>query len=123
MPLYQYRNEETGDIKEVFQKMNDKHEYSEGGIAWKRVFTSPNAAIDSIGGDNFSKESFLKRTNKAGTVGDMWDLSAEMAENRERKGVDRGKGEAFDEYKKRVGKKHLLDRKTKIENNFVEVTL
>ena len=82
MPLYVYRNPLTGEDTEVLQGMNDAHEYEEDGVKFKRIFTSPQAAIDTKV-DPFSKRKFLEKTEKAGTtVGDMWDRSRDLSEHR-----------------------------------------
>lgn len=56
----------------------------------KRLATKPNAAIDSIDGDPFDKNAYLKATNKSGgTIGDLWDRSREFSERRKEKdGID-----------------------------------
>lgn len=123
MPLYPYKNPKTGEVKDIFQGMNDEHIYSEDGVEWKRVFLSPNASIDTKA-DPFSQDDFRERTGaKKGTVGDMLDYSAEMSEKRAEKcgGVDPVKKKYFDEYaKKRGGKRHLNEKKT-FESDIVKV--
>ena len=47
MPLYLFKNPKTNKIISVFQAMNDDHSYSENGIKYERIFTVPNASIDS----------------------------------------------------------------------------
>ena len=47
MPLYRFKNPETGEEVEVFQSMKDDHSYSENGIDYERVFLIPNASIDA----------------------------------------------------------------------------
>ncbi len=117
MPLYLYQNEETGEIKEILQGMNDKHEYYQDGIAWKRIFTIPNASIDTTIDPHSAKDFVNKTGSKKGTVGDMMDLSAELSEKRaSATGEDPVKRKFFDDYKKKnKGKKHLKDTPKKIE--------
>ena len=111
MPIYEYRNPETGETIEVVQKMNDFHIYIDyDGLEWKRVWTAPNSAIDAnLDG---SLESFMKYTEgKKGTMGDIWDASREASEIREkREGKDGVKKKYFKKYsEKRNGMKHQSD--------------
>ena len=89
--------------------MKSKHTYiDENGTEWNRVFTVPNAAMDSGSLDPYSKEDFLKATEKRGiTCGEMFDLSAEMSQKREVKdGKDKIKEKTQKDYKKKTGKPH-----------------
>lgn len=113
MPLYLYRNPETGEVKEVVQSMNEEHTYFEEGIEWKRVWTVPQASMDQRV-DPFSQKDFLKKTANGGTLGDLWDRSKEFSEKRADKigGEDPIKRKELDNFSKtRKGKKHELDRK------------
>ena len=116
MPLYIFKHPETGEEIEVVQSMKDEHIYiDESGAKWDRVFFATNASIDTQG-DCFSKEDFARRTAKQGmTVGDMWDLSKEMSNKREKiAGDDPVKKKYFKNYeKKRKGDKHDYDPKKK----------
>jgi hypothetical protein len=92
--------------------MEDKHEYfGENGDenSWKRVFTVPNASIDSQV-DPFSSKDFVNKTNnKKGTYGDLLDRSKEMSEKRAQiaGGVDPVKEKYYQDYSKaRKGAKH-----------------
>lgn len=112
MPIYIYKHPEHEEYEEVFQGMNDKHEYTdEFGTKWERVFLAPNAMVDSDI-DPFSEQSFLDKTKNAGTVGDLWDRGAEMSHKRAMKndGVDPLRNQYFKDYSKaRKGAKHHLD--------------
>jgi hypothetical protein len=112
MPLYIYRSPSTGETKEILQSMKDKHEYFEDGEEWIRVWTVPQASLDSKF-DPFSQKDFLKKTEKAGTIGELWDRSAEWSEKRKDKvgAEDPIRRKELDNYsKERKGKKHELDR-------------
>lgn len=112
MGIYIYRNPETEEIKEVFQKMTDEHVYFEEGVEWKRVWTVPQASIDS-NVDVFSERDFLKKTSNGGTIGDLWDRSKEWSEKRADKVGDKDpvlKKEFKNYSEKRKGKKHELDK-------------
>lgn len=123
MGLYIYRNPNTEETVEVFQKMNDKHVYfDESGLEWKRVYTLPTSSVDSQ--VPLTKNDFMEVTSKKrGTYGDMMDLSREMSEKRKQiRGEDPVRRKYFDEYsKKRHGKKHQLDRPKSIEKNGVKI--
>ena len=83
MPLYTYRNPKSGDLIDVIQKMNDKHEYVDfDGVACERVFESLNLSKDqSI--DAFSEKDFARKTrDKNYNLGEMWDASKELSEKR-----------------------------------------
>lgn len=126
MPIYTYKRQSTDEYKDIFQSMNDKHEYfGESGDEndWIRVFYSPNASIDtSI--DPFSSKDFNNRTaSKKGTVGDMLDYSKEMSQKRAdlAGGKDPIKEKYFENYsKERNGAKHLEQMKS-FESKSVKV--
>lgn len=108
MPVYLYQNEQTGEIKEIVQSMSEKHEYSENGIAWVRIFTIPTAAVDTVI-DPWSSKDFVEKTrNKKGTLGGIWDQSAELSEKRKgNSNVDPVKEKNYSDYEKAVGKPHI----------------
>lgn len=111
MPEYIYENPETGEIVTVFQKIDDDHEYSKDGLQYGRVFTVPNASIDSDL-SSLSEEAFVRATaNKKGTLGDLWDASKEASLKREQiHGRDPVKEKYFKKYsEKRKGSKHKDD--------------
>lgn len=112
MPTYLFQHPKTNEIIEVIQKASDNHVYKdEQDIEWNRVWTVPNAAIDSQCDGSY--ESFMKNTGnmKGVTVGDMWDASNEASRKREaREGKDSVKENYFKNYsKKRKGMKHKDD--------------
>lgn len=126
MPIYIFQRESTKEVKEVFQNMNDKHEYfGEDGSEndWKRVFTVPNASIDT-NVDPFDSKQFVERTgSKKGTVGSLLDQSKELSEKRAEKngGVDPVKEQYFKNYSaQRKGAKHPEQMK-KFENSKIKV--
>lgn len=85
MPQYLYRHPDTGEEKEVFQTMEEEHVYSEDGVEFDRVFTVPQASIDTKV-DPFSAKKFVEKTgNQKGTVGDLWDRARDLSEAREDK--------------------------------------
>ena len=82
MPEYLFENPETGEIISVIQGIDEEHTYSEEKKEFDRVFTVPNASIDSSV-DPFSSQQFTEKTkNMKGSMGDMWDYSKELSEKR-----------------------------------------
>jgi hypothetical protein len=112
MAEYLYENPDTGKVVSVIQGVHDEHSYEEGGKKFDRVFTIPNASIDTDINPN-SKEDFLEKTrNKKGTLGEMMDKSKELSERRKELngGADPVEAKYFKEYsKKRRGMKHQND--------------
>jgi len=85
MGLYIYANPKDGEeVVEVFQGMNDVHEYYQDGIKWNRVFTVPTASVDGKV-DAFSQKSFLNKTKNVKTYGEAWKISKEFSEARTEK--------------------------------------
>jgi hypothetical protein len=82
MPYYLFSHPETGETQDIFFHMNDEKVYiDENGVKWNREFTVPQASIDA-NIDPYSKRAFMDKTNKAGTFGEMMDLSKELSEKR-----------------------------------------
>lgn len=119
MPIYLFQNPKNGKIKEIVQPMNADHVYSEAGIKWERIFTIPQASIDTEI-DAFSEDSFKKKTsNKKETLGDLMDRSKELSEKRQSiAGTDPVQNKFFEDYSKtRKGKKHPKDPSREIKYN------
>jgi len=121
MPVYIYKHPENEKHIEVFQTMMEDHVYVDSdGLEWKRVFTIPNASIDSQIDANSSKEFIEKTANKKGTVGEMMDYSKELSQVRAEKngGVDPIKEKYYKDYAaKRKGAKHVDQMKSEMKNN------
>lgn len=116
MPLYSYRNEQTGEIKDVFQSMTEDHVYFENGVEWKRVWEPPQFNMGGNAIDPFKKSDFLKATEgKRLTMGDLMDKSQELSEQRAKiNGVDPVKEKFYDQYsKERNGLVHPEKQKEK----------
>ena len=121
MPLYLYENEETGEVLEVLQGMNELHEYHgidgrEKGL-WRRVFVNPQLSFDTDTDDTSSK-SFVKGSrNKNYTYGDLFDKSAEASAKRaDRYGKDPIKEKQYADYNKMTnGKLHPQQQKEKFQ--------
>ena len=104
--------------------MREAHVYEKDGVEWKRIFTVPNASIDTQV-DAFSKNKFIEKTgNMKGTVGDVLDMSADLSRIRsERTGEDPVKRKFFDDYKNKVGQEHYHDKKKTFETSKVRIDL
>lgn len=124
MPIYVYKNPETGETKEIIQTMNEAHEYFEDNIQWRRIFLSPNASIDT---KVDSDQKFIEKTgNMKGTLGEMMDYSEDLSKERASKsetGEDPVKRKFYNDYEKKVGKKHMADKKTKFETDRIKIDL
>lgn len=124
MPIYTYFRESTEEFVDVLQSMNDVHEYKgvDGSEEdWKRVYYSPQMALDTQI-DPFSSKQFNDRTrDKKGTMGHLLDYSSEMSERRASQagGIDPIKQKYFDNYaKERRGARHNLEKQTFEGKNF-----
>jgi hypothetical protein len=112
MPIYLYKNIETGEVVEVVQTMTEKHEYSgingdEKGL-WRRVFVNPSLSTDTKV-DPFDQKSFVKSTvGKNDTFGDLQNRAKEASELRaQRRGFDPVKEAHYKKYsEERGGKIH-----------------
>lgn len=116
MPFYIFIHPDTGEEKEVQQRMTEPHVYiDENGIEWERVFTAPQGAV-GLNHDPFNSNNFLEKSRHANpnnrNLGELQKRAAEDSYRRAEKnsGVDPIKKEYFKDYsKKRKGKKHMDD--------------
>jgi hypothetical protein len=119
MPEYLYENpKRTSQVVAVIQTMKEKHEYfGPDGEPWRRVFTVPQGSIDTQWDHNSAKDFAEKTRNKKGTLGDLWDKSAELGEKRAKeRGKDPLQEKAFNDYKKATGKEHPHKPKPALEH-------
>lgn len=107
MPEYLFENPKTKETKSFFFGMKDEKKVVINGVEWKRVFTVPQASIDTAV-DPFSQKDFIKATNKKGTYGDLMDRSAELsAKRKDKAGIDPIRENYFKNYSaERSGLKH-----------------
>lgn len=119
MARYIYKHPKTDETKEVIQGMNDEHVYSEKGVAWERVYVSPQASVNAKI-DPFSQNQFIDKIGASkGSVGDVWERSAEMSARRAEKtgGTDPVKEKFYDDYSKKTkGKEHPAKTKERTKN-------
>ena len=111
MPVYLYEHPETGETKEVLQKMNEPHSYVDSkGVKWDRIFLSPNMAVDGheMGTDTTSEEFVRKTKDKNYNLGEMWEISGELSKKRAKAGgKDHVKEKTAKAYTKKCkGKRH-----------------
>lgn len=109
MPSYLFIHPDTEEVREEVQKMTEPHVYiDEKGIEWRRLWSLPRVSIDTVS-DPFSSKEFVEKTrNKNLSVGDLWDMSADMAIKRESQAGGRDaikEGHDAKETKKRKGKR------------------
>ena len=109
MPEYIYKNPGTGKQITVWQSIHEEHVYEIDGVTYDRVYTIPQASIDTRI-DPYSEKEFREKA-KVKNVGDMWDRSKELSGIRSAKeGKDPIKEKYFKDYaKKTKGKKHSKD--------------
>lgn len=109
MPIYLFCNPKTKEVKSIYQDMNAEHTYFEDGVKLERIYTVPNAAIDSKI-DPFSSQKFVEKTGTMkGTLGEIWDYSKELSDKRAKStnGQDDVRTKAENKYsKKRRGMKY-----------------
>lgn len=107
MPIYSYKSP-TGKIVDIFQHMNELHEYEEDGVKFKRVFYVPNAQFDSVIKDPYSQTEFVEKSHKKMTMKDFWDKSGELSAKRAAKeGKDPVREQFYKDYAaQRHGTKH-----------------
>jgi hypothetical protein len=101
MPYYLFSHPKTKKVQEIFFHMNDEKIYiDENGVQWKREYTVPQASIDT-NIDPYSASAFVEKTRKAGTFGELFDLSKEMSDKRGGKKNDPVKKSHEKEWKKK----------------------
>lgn len=110
MPIYIYQHPKSKKLIEVIQSIHDKHEYiDKDNVKWDRVFTAPELNTQGTLKADSSPKDFSDYTrNKKGTIGDLWDRSAELSEKRKKiYGKDPVKEKYFKDWsKKRKGRIH-----------------
>ena len=113
MPIYQFAHPEHPIVIDVQQSMKEPHVFvDDEGVEWVRVWSVPNAAIDS-NPDPFDSKAFVDSTKDTrGTYGDMIDRAKEASEKRIQKlGYDPVKQDYYKNYsKKRNGMKHFNEK-------------
>lgn len=118
MPEYLFEHPETKEVKSIILRMNEPHVYEENGVQWIRIFSVPQASIDTKWNEFSSKDFAEKSGKRKGTLGDLEDKSKELSLKREKiMGVDPVKEQMFKDYEKKRGKgvEHPLKRKERLD--------
>lgn len=86
MPFYTYINPESEETIEIVQSVHDDHVYiDDKGLQWQRVFTAPEVNTHGTLKAECSDKQFSEHTkNRKGSIGDLWDQSAELSEKRKK---------------------------------------
>jgi hypothetical protein len=121
MPIYRFshpKNEKK--TVDIHLGMNDEHRFvDKNGVEWDRVWFVPQASVDAAI-DPFNANAFVDKTGKdKGSIGDLWDRSAEMSRKRaeKRDGVDPVQESYFKKAReKRKGKPSFLELKKRAES-------
>ena len=110
MPFYTYINPDTEEVIDVVQSINENHVYfDKNGLEWRRVFTVPEVNTHgTLKADTTEKQFSDYTRNQKGSMGDLYDRSAELSEKRKKiYGKDPVKKKYFNDWsKKRKGKVH-----------------
>ena len=116
MPSYIFKNPKTNELKEVILTMNESHIYiGKDGTKWDREFTTPQAAFNTQINPTDSHSFIEKTKGKNYSVGQMWDISAELSEKREgASGQDEMRIKAETAYKDKTGKTHPQAKKKSV---------
>lgn len=114
MPVYIFENPKTGEVIEIVQTIREEHVYADkSGMKWNRVYTVPNASVDSDI-DPFNDKAYVDKTGKQKGVslGDMYEQSKTASSKRKQKlGYDPVEKKHFKDWsEKRGGKRHPKDR-------------
>ena len=116
MPQYTFTNHDESEYLDVFFHMNDKKVFiGPDGKEWRRVYTSPNASIDSKI-DPFSSRDFVEKTGrKKDNYGSLLDRAKEASIARTQKeGFDPVKKKWLDTYEKTNNTKFFDSSKDKV---------
>lgn len=124
MPNYIYSNPSNpSETVEVFQSMKDEHVYIKDGIKWNREWTKPLASVDSKIDPNSPKDFLRYTESHRGTLGNTWDLAAELSDKRAgTTGLDEIKERSYRDYsKRRKGIEHPDIKKRKAREKLKKV--
>jgi len=126
MPFYTFSNPQTGEIKELFFAMNDSKQYiDESGLEWQREYSPPQLNANGTV-DPWSSKSFVDKTNRQGSLGDLLDRSSDLSKERasQNGGVDPVKEKYYKKYsKERNGAIHPDKNPKTFENKHIKIDL
>lgn len=122
MPEYVFSSPDGRQTVTVIQRMSEPHRYFRDGLEWGRVWSLPQAAIDTKW-DPMDSRDFVEKTGKRrGTIGDLWSKSAELGQKREEIiGKDPVKEKHLEAERKRRGGAKVLPWEAAANRNKVYV--
>lgn len=120
MPIYPFIHNETKEVVDVYIPITgdvtsfNGFDGTQSG-QWKRCYdasyynTYTSRGVVGVKQNAHSQKDFLKATeNKNYTIGDLWERSRELSEERKAKdGVDKVKEKFLKDYEKQHGVKHI----------------
>lgn len=112
MPVFNFQHESTGEVISVLVKHTEpdesRHVQIQDGKTYKRVYAAPMAAKDTKKKDCTSADFTRITAEKNLKVGEMWEISREMSQERASKnnGVDIVQENFYKDYEKKNGGKH-----------------
>ena len=107
MPIYLFQHPKTQKVIEVVQRMNEPHTYAEKGIEWIRIYVNPQVAFNTQISATDSKSFVNKTRDKNYSLGQLWDMSAELSQKREgMSGIDEIRVKAEQSYQDKTKKRH-----------------
>ncbi len=128
MPVHDFRNPVTDEVTSVYVPANAQtHEHQTqiiNGQIYKRVWDSFNLAISTAQNDG-TRTDFQRATEgKKMSVGDMYDMSAEMSAKRAALagGIDPIKQTTYDKFERENGYEHPDIGKQKQRQKLREAT-
>jgi hypothetical protein len=100
--------------------MNDEKRFiDQEGVEWKRVFYPPTFAFDTMI-DPHDEKAFARKTERGGTVGELFDMSKDMSERRGGVKNDEIKVKYDNQKKKELDAQALNNLKTERKKQFEE---
>ena len=120
MPFYTFQHPKTEKTIDIFFHMNDEKKYTdEKGTEWTRVFYAPTFAFDTMI-DPHDESAFARKTEKGGTVGELFDMSKEMSERRGGEKNDEIKVKYEEQKNKQLDQQALNNLRAERKKQFAE---
>lgn len=117
MPVYNFASSEGKEISVLVtlaEPDSARHTQVVDGVTYKRVYSAPLAAVDTVKGSLEQRDFNRVTQNKNLKVGDMWNIAQEMSQDRADKngGYDPVKEKFYERHLKEYGKPHkdVIDR-------------
>ncbi len=121
MPVYDFADPATGKVISVLVRLDETNEARQtqvqDGVTYKRVYSAPAAAHDTIKGSATQQDFHRCADGKNLKVGDLWDMSREMSQDRADRngGYDPVREKLYEKHQKEFGKPHqdVIERNVK----------